>query len=209
MRLFLASEAKHPESIKKLQEYIGGFKGKKIAYIPTASNGNNSWDEWKNGGGWNVVNSLGAEITPILLEDHQNVNFPKSLENKDIIWMAGGACGYLMYWIKRTRLDLYLQKLLEKDILYVGSSAGSMITAPTLQIADWYIGEQERGASFLPGLGLTNFDFYPHYEDELFEEIKTKYKGDKMYLVKNGEAIIVEDSKISVLGEERIVSCIK
>lgn len=205
MKLFLASEAKHPESIQKLKDYIGGFEGKKIAYIPTASNGNNAWDEWKHGGSWNVVNTLGAVVTPILLEDHRNINFPQSLEDKDIIWMAGGACGYLMLWIKRTKLDVYLPELL-KNTLYVGSSAGSMITAPTLQIADWYIGEEERGASYMPGLGLTDFDFYPHYEDELYEQIKSQYKGEKMYLVKNGEAIIVEDSKVTVLGEERIIT---
>ena len=40
MKLFLAAEAKNPKSIKKLKEFIGGsFKGKKIAYLPTAANG--------------------------------------------------------------------------------------------------------------------------------------------------------------------------
>jgi hypothetical protein len=39
MKLFLASEVKHPDSLKKLEEYVGGFTNKKIAYIPTAANG--------------------------------------------------------------------------------------------------------------------------------------------------------------------------
>jgi len=38
-RLFLASEAKHPESMQKLEDFVGGLKSKKIAYIPTAANG--------------------------------------------------------------------------------------------------------------------------------------------------------------------------
>jgi len=205
MKLFLASEAKHPESMEKLENVIGTFAGKKIAYIPTASNGELEWGGWKQGGTWNLVNTLGAKVTPILLEDFLNVNFPDSLKDKDIIWMAGGACGYLMYWIKRTKLDIYLPELLNKELLYVGSSAGSMITAPTLNLADWYIGEEERGASYLPGLGLVNFDFYPHYEDTMLEEIKKKYKGNKMFLMKNGEALLVEDGKVTVFGEERIV----
>lgn len=206
MKLFLTSEAKHPDSMKKLEEYIHGFKGKKIAYIPTAANGELTWDEWKKGTTWELVNNLGAVVTPILLENYANTNFPKSLEDKDILWVGGDACGYLMYWIKRTKLDVYLPELLDKGLIYVGSSAGSMILAPTLDVTDWYLGEEERGASYLPGLNLVDFDFYPHYEDYMLEDIKKNYKGNKMYLVKNGETLIVEDNKIKILGEERVIS---
>ena len=50
-----------------------------------------------------------------------------------------------------------------------------------------------------------DFDFYPHYEDSQLVEIKRNYKGTKMYLIKNGEALIVENGAVKVLGEERIV----
>ncbi|MEK7526626.1 MAG: hypothetical protein AAB546_04050 [Patescibacteria group bacterium] len=43
MKLFLASEAKHPDSIEKLKKFIGGFEGKSIAYVPTAANGENPY----------------------------------------------------------------------------------------------------------------------------------------------------------------------
>ena len=91
-------------------------------------------------------------------------------------------------------------------MIYVGSSAGCMVTAPTLRIADWYLGEGEHGASFLPGLGLVDFDFYPHYEESQIVEIERNYKGTKMYLMKNGEALIVENGIVEVLGEERIIN---
>jgi dipeptidase E len=205
VKLFLASEAKHPKSFQKLKEYIGGFEGKKITYIPTASNGELPWDEWRHGETWELINSVNANITVCLLEDFMNLNFPKSLENQDIIWFAGGACGYLMYWVKRTNLDLYLPNLLNKGIIYVGSSAGSMITAPTLGVSEWYLGEEERGANYLPGLGLVDFDFYPHFEDPMYDEIKAKFKNGKIYLVKNGEALIVENGIVKVYGEERLI----
>lgn len=208
MKLFLASEAKHPESIQKLENFTGGLKGKKIGYIPTASNGESDgtlpWGKWQSGDSWKIVNSLGANVEPIILEDHLNMKFPDKLMDKDIIWMAGGACGYLMYWIRRTKLDLHLRDLLNDNTrLYVGSSAGSMVTGPNLDICEWCIGDSEIGASTIPSLGLVDFDFYPHFEDSLLEEIQQKYKGKYMYLVKNGEVILVEDKKITVLGEER------
>ena len=49
MKLFLASQAKNPETIEKIKKYIGGFVGKNIAYIPTAANGE-GWGSWKKGG---------------------------------------------------------------------------------------------------------------------------------------------------------------
>ncbi len=205
MKLFLASEAKNPATVEKLTQYVGGFKGKSIAYIPTAANGEQGWGEWKEGGSWKSVQTLGADLTLVQLEDYHSSNVIDVLQNKDIIWFAGGFCGYLMYWIRRTKLDIHLKELLKKS-LYVGSSAGSMITAPTLDIAEWYAGAGETGASAIPGLGLVNFDFYPHYDESILDYIKQNYKGKKMYLLKNGEEIIVEDDNIRVNGEKRILT---
>lgn len=64
----------------------------------------------------------------------------------------------------------------------------------------------ERGASKFEGFGLVDFDIYPHYSEELYNWIKQHYKGNKMYLLKNGEAIAVEDGKITIHGEKRVIS---
>lgn len=204
MKLFLASEAKNPLTIKKLKEYIGGFQGKRLAYIPTAANAE-GWGSWRGGGSWSLVQTLETKLTLIQLEEYQLEDIVKDLKDKDIIWFAGGYSGYLMYWIRRTQLDKTLKNLLDKNILYVGSSAGSMITSKTLEVSEWYIGGEEHGVNVLPGLGLVDFHIYPHFKDEQFEEIKDKYKGKKMYMLKDGEEIIVENNSIQVIGEERII----
>jgi hypothetical protein len=80
-----------------------------------------------------------------------------------------------------------------------------MITGPDLNVCEWYIGESERGAKYIPSLKLVDFDIYPHYDESLLSKIKENYKGKKLYLLKNGEEIIVEDGKIEVVGEERII----
>ncbi len=204
MKLFLASEAKNPLSVPKLKEFVGGFEGKKIAYIPTASNidGRGSW---KEGGSWALMQTLPAEVTVVELEDYRFESPLEVLKDKDIIWFAGGSVSYLMFWLIHTGLDKEMKSLLENKI-YVGSSAGSMVTAPTLQVAEWYIGEREPEAKFLPGLGLVDFDIYPHFQDELRPQIEQLYKGKKLYLLKDGEEILVEDGKVTVVGEERIIT---
>lgn len=205
MKLFLASEAKHPLSVNKLKEFVGGFENKSIAYIPTAANGT-GWGLWKEGDSWESVQKLGADVTVVELENYWDTDPLSVLEGKDILWFAGGQCGYLMYWIRRTQLDRHLRGLLEKGSIYVGSSAGSMITAPSLDIVEWYIGENEHGAGVIPGLGLVDFDIYPHYEDDLHDEIKKIYTGKKLYLLKNGEEIIANGTTVTVVGKERTIT---
>jgi peptidase E len=205
MRLFLASEAKNEATIKKLGDYIGGFKDKTIAYIPTAANGEEPFGSWKeNSTTWLLVQTLGARVTGVQLEDYKNSSVVNELKNKDILWFAGGYPGYLMYWIRRCELDKALPELLEKS-LYVGSSAGSMVTSRHLGTTEWYLGEGEPGASAIPGLGLVDFEIYPHYDESMYDEIKKRYMGRKLYLLKNGEEVLVEGEKVKVLGEERIL----
>lgn len=206
MKLFLASEAKNEATIEKLRNYIDGFAGKTIAYIPTAANGEETFGIWeKNSSTWLLVQTLGAKVTAVQLEDYKNSSVISELKNKHILWFAGGQPGYLMYWIRRCELDKALPELLENS-LYVGSSAGSMVTSKHLGTSEWYIGESEPGASYIPGLGLVDFEIYPHYDDPLYDQIKSHYKGNKLYLLKNGEEILVENDKVKVLGEERIIT---
>ncbi|NTU73838.1 type 1 glutamine amidotransferase-like domain-containing protein [Candidatus Roizmanbacteria bacterium] len=205
MKLFLASEAKHPESIKMLSEFVGGFEGKSIAYIPTAANGDGIYS-WKTGGGWQIVNNLRANVTLVQLEDYRSSEVISQLEGKDIIWIAGGFCGYLMYWMRRTELDIHIREILEQGTVYVGSSAGSMIASPGLEMAEWYLTDQEHGASILPGLGLVDFDIFPHYEESQYDDIKSLYRGKKLYLLKNGEEVTVDGKEIRVFGVERIIT---
>ena len=202
MRLFLASEAKHPDSIEKLKTFVGGFAGKTIAYIPTAANGEEPFGSWKeNSGTWKLVQTLGAKVTPVQLEDYKNASAIDVVRDQDVIWVAGGQPGYLMYWMRRCELDRALPELL-KTSLYVGSSAGSMVTARKLNTTEWYFGEGEPGAIVIPGLGLVDFDIYPHYEESQLEYIKAHYRGKKLYLLKNGEEVVVEDGKIGGVVRE-------
>jgi dipeptidase E len=207
MKLFLASESKNPKTIEDLRKFVEGFEGKSIVYIPTAANGE-GWGSWKTGGSIKAVKSLGANLKIVELEKNPEADFKQLIGQPDILWMAGGYTGYLLYWIYRTQLDKYLPKILNEGTVYVGSSAGSMITAPTQLIGPHYITEKEPGSDLFPGLGLIDFEIYPHYEDHLkpqIEELFKKHGRGKYCLLKNGESITVLDGKMEFLGEERFI----
>jgi len=204
-RLFLASEAKHPQTFKDIENFIGGFKGKKIAYIPTAANGEELYGTWKSGDTWKTYSSTSADVEALVLEEFIKGDIAAFLKSKDVVFVAGGMSGYLAYWFRRHKLDKLLPELLENGLIYVGSSAGSMVCAKTSDIGEAYLGEPEYGAAVIPGLGLIEFDFYPHFENEMLDEIKKVWKGGDLYLVKNGEALTIEGDEIKFLGEKRIL----
>lgn len=205
MKLFLASEAKHPESIKKLKKFVGGsFKGKKIVYVPTASNGE-YYGAWKGGESIRKAISLGSELKIVELEDSVYKDILAEIKGADILWIAGGMSGYLLYWFRRTKLDKELPKILKSGTVYVGSSAGSMICAKTQYSSEWHLGEPEPGASSIPGLGLIDFEIYPHYKANLLPKIKKLWKRGELYLLGNGEVITVIDGDIEVLGKKRVL----
>jgi len=210
MKLFLASQIKHPQSLKALENFVDGFEGKKLVYIPTAANGEEGYGVWKTGGSWKVINTLGAKITPLVLEECYSQDALKPLTTADIIWVGGGYWGYLMYWLRRHELDEMLPKLLKEGKIYVGSSAGANVTSKSLDLAEWFKynatdEDFERGAGIFPGLGLVDFDIYPHYKDELYDYVVEKYTGKKMYLLKDGESLEVTDGIVKVNGKERII----
>ncbi|MCC6710931.1 MAG: Type 1 glutamine amidotransferase-like domain-containing protein [Candidatus Pacebacteria bacterium] len=129
------------------------------------------------------------------------------LDEADIIWMGGGAVGYLMYWLRRHALDKTLPQILDQDKIYIGSSAGSMVAGPSLSVCEWNIGDVELGASFIPGFGLVDFEIYPHFRDDQLTEIKKLRKQHPtkfpLYLLKDGEVIIKDGGEIKFFGEER------
>ena len=149
--------------------------------------------------------SLGADLKIVELEDSSYKDVIKQIKDADILWIAGGMSGYLLYWIRRVELDKVLPDILNSGTIYIGSSAGAMILAKTQYSAEWYLGEPEPGCSLIPGLGYIDFEIYPHFEEDQRQEIEKRWKKGSLYLLKNGEVITVEDGKIKVLGKKRVI----
>lgn len=204
MKLFLTSTIKHPKSIEELKKFAGNLQNMKVLYIPTAANGE-GFGSWKSGESLKVAHKLSNCINIVQLEDFHSINIKQETKKSDIIWIAGGMSGYLMYWIRRTGFDEILNGELKKEKIYVGSSAGSMICAKTLFSAEWCFGDEEPGASLISGLGLIDFEIYPHYDDSLFSKINKKWKKGKICLLKDGETIIVNNNEVKIIGEKRFI----
>ena len=137
------------------------------------------------------------------LESTSTNQIIKLLENSDIIWMAGGYSGYLLYWLRRLELDKHLPNILDQGVIYIGSSAGSMVCSKTHYSSELFL--DEPGTSIMPGLGLIDFEIYPHYQEDQYEEIEKKWTTGDLCLLKDGEVVTVVGDKVEILGEERFI----
>jgi peptidase E len=209
MKLFLASEAKHPDSFPKLTEYVGGdWKNKRIVYVPTAANGETGYGSWNESGSLALVRSLGADVRVVELEEMLQRDIFPDFEWAEVIWMAGGWVSYLLYWLHRSGLSKKLPELLsDNSRIYVGSSAGCMVLAPTTASCSWYIGEADEVLREWPsgGVGLIPFEFYPHYAAEMRLKIEEKWQTGELYLLKDGDALIIEDDTVTEIGSPELL----
>lgn len=66
-----------------------------------------------------------------------------------------------MYWAKKAKIDEYLDNLVEKGIIYVGVSAGSVLVTPDIGLTWWNIEDSDDHT----GLGIVDFIVCVHQNE--------------------------------------------
>ncbi len=211
MKLLLTSSGLKNESIFNALMDLVGKKPEEttVVVIPTASNveeGDKSWliDEYIN---LRKRNFKSIEITDISAVDESI--WKPSLERADVLFFEGGNTYYLMRWLNKSGLAEILPDLL-KNKVYVGVSAGSMVTNPdlALKLSQEIYEEDMLETEELNGLNFVDFYFLPHlnsrWSKKLSEEnIRPVILGmpRKIFVMDNQSALKIVDDKIEVISE--------
>ena len=86
MRFFLASRINNPESLAKLENFLGAkFATKTVAYIPTASNGEKAYGDWKDSDALAMARKNFKSVHIVELEDCWERNLLPEFDNVDIV----------------------------------------------------------------------------------------------------------------------------
>jgi dipeptidase E len=210
MKLLLTSAGfTNKTIINALQGLVGkDFSATKFVFIPTAANveaGDKDWliDDLKR------CSELGFEEVDIvdIAAVPKEVWLPR-LQNADILMFGGGNTSYLMSQIHKSGLAEVLPELLQSRV-YVGISAGSMVTSPNLlekEMQRIYNEPIIEGASN-EGLGFVDFLVVPHMNSPFFpraaELVDEVAQGVTMplYALDDQSAVQVVDEKIDVVTE--------
>lgn len=204
MKLLLTSGGIRNQSIADaLADLVGRPASEvKIAYIPTAANaeeGNKDWFInqflcfWRYGYSWiDVVDPSAADV-----------DWKARLEDVDVVFVSGGNTFHLLNQYRQTGFGQWLTDNLDTKV-YVGVSAGTIVTAPSIDVAAIEPADRNfLNLKDLTGLNVVDFEIEPHCVGERFAVIESyaKDRSYPVYAIDDNTAIKVTDDKIEVVSE--------
>lgn len=211
MKLLLTSSGLTNSSIANALFDLTGKKPEEttIVFIPTASNVETGDKDWFITDLLNLKkqNFKSIEITDISAVDEKI--WKPSLERADVLFFEGGNTYHLMRWINKTGLTKLLPELL-KDKVYVGVSAGSIVTNPNLalKLSQQIYEEDMLETEEMNGLNFVDFYFLPHLNSEWFKKMRRENIekvgleiNKPIYALDDNSALKIVDDKIEVISE--------
>lgn len=211
MKLFLCSSFITQKIKPDFERFVGGLTNNpRVACITTAFNGYTelcvqrgespdlSWFDYEDGFARKV---LGWDMDLIDLRN-LSVNDLSVFDSYNGIWIEGGLMLPLIRAVYQTGFASYLKdNFLKRNTFLVGTSAGSMVCAKSLDAAEWYIGEPEPGVTEFEGFGLIDFQIYPHYNEANLAEIEAaRQSSEEYWLLKDGQAVAIDEKGTKNLG---------
>lgn len=204
MKLLLTSAGVTKRSIADaLIKLVGKSPSEtKVAFIPIAANveeGNKDWyinqflNFWRFGYSWiDVVDPSAADV-----------DWKARLADVDVIFVSGGNTFHLLNQYRKTGFDKWLNENLSSKV-YVGVSAGTIVAAPTIDVAAMPPGDRNIvGIKDLTGLAWVDFEVEPHCDKDRFAVVEeyAKKRDHPVYAIDDQSAVVVDGDKTEVVSE--------
>ena len=200
-KLFLASSFKDVANI--FADFEKDLKGKTVTFIPTASKVEKVI--FYVNSGKKALQKLGLIIDELDISTASNDEINSKLKNNDFIYITGGNTFFLLQELKKTGADKIIIDEINKGKLYIGESAGAIVTSANVEYAK-RMDDVKKAPNLAEFSGLNLVDFYviPHYTNFPFEKTVEKIIEDyssKLNLspISNKDAILVVDNKIDFI----------
>ncbi|MDP2685079.1 MAG: Type 1 glutamine amidotransferase-like domain-containing protein [bacterium] len=156
------------------------------------------------------MNELGWDFEEIDIEGKNKKELTKLLNGKEAVFVEGGNTFYLIKQIRLSGFDKVMRNLLDQGVVYVGSSAGSYVTCPTMEMATWKENENDKfdhcGVTDFTGMNFVPFLIVAHYTPDLEPKIKHKIEKAKfpVKLLTDRQAIYVNGKNIKLLEDRSL-----
>ena len=179
------------------------LEGKTVTYIPTAGIAEDV--EGMVEEETSTLESLGMTVDVLEVSSASYDSIVNSLTKNDIIFVGGGNTFFLLQELRRSGADQILIREVEKGKLYIGESAGSIISCPDIG----YCAEMdspEKAPDLIDYAGLNLVDFYivPHIGNtemgEAAEKAVEKYSSElEVKAITDEQVILVEEGRVEIL----------
>lgn len=146
---------------------------------------------------------IGFNVQELDLEDKNREILRELLKDTDIVYMQGGNGFYLLKHIRESGFDTLLPELLEKRVIYFGTSAGSYITCPTIEMHRWSNKKIDTfGITDISGLNLIPFLISVHYDQTRHDLIKDgiEHTSLPVRILTDDQALLIQEGNIKLVG---------
>lgn len=201
LNLFLTSSFK--DVVDHFREFVADdLKGRRLTFIPTASIPEEITHYIHTAK--EAFEKLGVVVEELDISAAPSQEIKEKLERNDFIYVSGGNTFYLLQELRKSGADKIITDQVHSGKLYIGESAGSIITSPNIEYVKFMddIGKATTLKSF-EGLNFINVYPVPHYNNEPFKDAASDlmaHYNSKLNLVpiSNTQVIQVEKNKIVV-----------
>jgi len=203
MQLFLTSAASNVLShlVNKLPLPTSNYQA---AFITTAA------DPYPGDSPWITADRQALEATGIKTNSFSITNLSEKeirnkLDNSNLIFVAGGNTFYLLDQVIKTGFDSLLREKLEQGIVYIGSSAGSMILGNNIDLVSTDEDRSKAPDLKSNGLAFVDLSIQPHWGDP---DLKSEYQQDfdslysketKLITLRDNQYLHIKDNAIQFI----------
>jgi dipeptidase E len=134
----------------------------------------------------------------------------EQIGRSDIVYLAGGNTFYFLAHLRSSGLLDELAKFARRGGVIAGLSAGALILTPHIGLAGYPDFDRDANdvglaRSRRQGLGLVDFEFFPHYRrSKRYREALCAYSSDgrgPVYACSDGSGIVVEGDRFTAHGD--------
>ncbi|KOP64679.1 hypothetical protein AMS62_04975 [Bacillus sp. FJAT-18019] len=201
LNMFLTSSFK--DVVDLFREFVGeDLTGKKVTFIPTASISEEITHYIRTA--IEAFEKLGVIVDELDISRAPLEEIKEKLERNDMIYVSGGNTFYLLQELRKSGADKIITDQVSSGKLYIGESAGSIITSPNIEYVKFMddIGKATTLKSY-EGLNFINVYPVPHYNNEPFKDAASEliaHYNSRFKLVpfSNTQVIQVDHNNITV-----------
>lgn len=192
MQLFLTSSV-HAVA-HDIAKRVDLSKHDKLVFITTGAEPVEGDMTWFKNDKQSLVDA-GFSATDYTITDKTAEDVESKLSKYDYIYMSGGDTPYLLEKSKKSGFIPIIQDFIRKqNKIYIGTSAGSIITGPVVPeylFEDGEISEPEQRK----GYGFVNFTVVPHWGREDFKDRYLNRRLKMVYRTEQNPLVILTDNQ--------------
>ena len=201
IQLFLCSS--FADVAKFLPDCVKNLQGMKVVFIPTAAEVEKVKFYVKKG--WKALEDLGMQITELNINTTEAPKIKETIKNADCIYISGGNTFYLLQELRKTGVDELIKQHIFTGKLYIGESAGAMVTAPNIEYVCMMDDPNEgKELTNFEALNVVDFSTVPHLWCFPFakatKEIISRYEESlTLKAISNTQALRVDGEAVKIL----------